>query len=88
MSSAIIAGKFKVPPIYLVIFASILQVIGFVLLSTVPASAKLVPAQYGYEVIAGFGCGINVSTLILMTPFSVQKRDNGEIPYNRVYSTG
>ena len=79
MISAIIAGKLKVPPIYIVIFASMLQVIGFVLLSTLPASSRIIAAQYGYEVIAGFGCGINISTLVLMTPFSVQKQDNGEI---------
>lgn len=88
--AAVIAGKLKVPPIYIVIFASMLQVIGFVLLSTLPASPRLVAAQYGYEVIAGFGCGINISTLVLMTPFSVQKRDNGEIslqPFNIVFLT-
>ena len=86
MLSALIAGKFKVPPLYIVIVASILQVIGFVLLSTLPASAKLIPAQYGYEIIAGFGCGINISLLVLMTPFSVEEQDNGEFFYFRVFA--
>lgn len=75
--SAVIAGKAKIPPIYLVLFASCLQVVGFALLSTIPTGTGLFRAQYGYEVIAGFGVGINISTLILMTPFSVEKRDQG-----------
>ncbi len=75
--SALIAGKRKVPPIYLVMCASVLQIIGFALLSTSAYSPKVAAAQYGYEVIAGFGCGINISILVLITPFSVEKRDQG-----------
>ncbi|KAF7914938.1 hypothetical protein BELL_0327g00030 [Botrytis elliptica] len=75
--SAILAGKVKIPPIYLVLIASCIQVIGFALLSTLPTAAAASPAQYGYQVIAGFGIGINISTLILMTPYSVaDPRDN------------
>ncbi|KAL8786452.1 MAG: hypothetical protein Q9213_002768 [Squamulea squamosa] len=65
----------KVPPIYLVIFASTIQVVGFALLSTLPTSKAIVGAQYGYEFLAGFGCGVNITLLILMTPFSVEARD-------------
>ena len=67
----------KVPPIYLVISASVIQVIGFALLSTLPASQSVSKAQYGYEFLAGFGCGTNITLLILMTPFSVEARDKG-----------
>lgn len=70
-----IAKVGKVPPIYLVVFASVIQVIGFALLSTLPTSQSIAPAQYGYEILAGFGCGINITLLILMTPFSVEERD-------------
>ena len=72
-----IAKVGKVPPIYLVILASVIQVIGFALLSTLPTSQSISPAQYGYEILAGFGCGINITLLILMTPFSVEERDKG-----------
>ena len=65
----------KIPPIYLVISASVIQVIGFALLSSLPASQSIAVAQYGYEILAGFGCGINITLLILMTPFSVEDRD-------------
>lgn len=75
--ASIVAGKAKIPPIYLVIGASSLQVIGFALLSTLPSTNRTLQAQYGYEVIAGLGCGVNISTLMLMTPFSVEKKDQG-----------
>ncbi|KAI4089058.1 MAG: hypothetical protein LQ344_005629 [Seirophora lacunosa] len=70
-----IAKTAKVPPIYLVVFASVVQVVGFALLSTLPTSDAIARAQYGYEFLAGFGCGINITLLILMTPWSVEERD-------------
>ena len=72
-----IAKAGKVAPIYMVVFASVIQVIGFALLSSLPASQSIAHAQYGYEILAGFGCGINITLLILMTPFCVEDRDKG-----------
>jgi hypothetical protein len=72
-----IAGKAKVPPLYLFIAASILQIIGFALLSTSPTDGHLNPAQYGYQVICGFAIGSVLATLTVMTPFSVETRDKG-----------
>ncbi|KNG88688.1 hypothetical protein ANOM_003111 [Aspergillus nomiae NRRL 13137] len=73
--SSVVGKAFKIPLVYLVLLASIIQVVGFALLSTLPASLTITAAQYGYQVIAGFGCGINLSLLILMTPFTVEERD-------------
>jgi hypothetical protein len=73
-----LAKAAKIPPLYWVIFASVLQVIGFSLLSTVSNSHDIPAAQYGYQVIAGFGCGINISLLLVMIPFRVQDRDKGK----------
>lgn len=78
MVSAIVPKKAQVPLIYIIMFASSLQAIGFVLLSTLPATIELVAAQTGYEIIAGFGCGINLSLLILIIPFAVVSSDKGE----------
>lgn len=78
-----IAKSLKVPLVHMILCASALQVIGFALLSTLPNGHSVIPAQYGYEFIAGFGCGINISMLVLITPFCVQERDKGthyEIP--------
>ncbi|KAK4112255.1 major facilitator superfamily MFS-1, partial [Canariomyces notabilis] len=70
-----IAKVGRVPPLYLVLAAAVVQVVGFALLSTLPDGAPVLAAQYGYEIIAGFGCGVNITLLVLMTPFCVQERD-------------
>ena len=74
-----IAKAGKVAPIFLVLVASTIQVIGFALLSTLPASSSVSATQHGYEILAGFGCGVNITLLILMTPFSVEGRDKGKM---------
>ena len=52
------------------------QLVGLVLLATMPASTGSIPAaQYGYEAIAGFGVGITFGTLVTITPGSVDMRD-------------
>lgn len=76
--SAGLAKGGKIPALYFVVLAAVLQVIGFALLSTVPESHEISAAQYGYEIIAGFGCGINISLLLVMIPFRVQERDKGK----------
>src|SRR5437660_1252776 len=71
-------GKiFSVPLVYLVLVASIIQVVGYALFTTLPTSMNIEAAQYGYQIIAGFGCGINITLLSLMTPFAVEERDQG-----------
>lgn len=75
--SAIMAKAAKLPLVYMIMFAAALQVIGFALLSTLATTKAVSPAQYGYQIIAGFGCGVNISMLVLITPFCVQERDKG-----------
>ena len=78
--SSMAAGKLRIPVVYVVLCAGVLQVIGYALLASLPASTKIVAREYGYQVIAGFGCGINISTLLLIVPFVVEGRDKGEQP--------
>ncbi|RAH48304.1 MFS general substrate transporter [Aspergillus brunneoviolaceus CBS 621.78] len=66
----------SVPLIYLVLSASLLQVVSYVLLGAMPESLSIPAAQYGYQILAGFGCGVNLTLLILMTPFIIEKRDS------------
>ncbi|KAF2649123.1 MFS general substrate transporter [Lophiostoma macrostomum CBS 122681] len=76
LSSILVGQKFRVPVIYVTLFAAVLQTTGFALLSSLPADPTRIPArEYGYQVIAGFGCGINISTLLLAAPFVVEFRD-------------
>lgn len=86
--ASIIAKAGKVPPLYLLMFAAAVQIVGFALLATLPVSQSIAVAQYGYEFIAGFGCGISIALLPLMTPFSVEARDLGKFfnAYKRYHS--
>ncbi|KID83966.1 Major facilitator superfamily domain, general substrate transporter [Metarhizium guizhouense ARSEF 977] len=71
-----LVGKYKVPPLYLIMSGSCLQILGFGLLGTLPATLEIPARIYGYELIAGWGCGINFSLLFLMVPFVIEKRDH------------
>ncbi|KAM3150211.1 hypothetical protein ABEW05_009498 [Botrytis cinerea] len=71
--STVVAGKAKVPPILFIMIGSGLQVVGFALLSTLTISEVVPVSQYGFQVIAGFGVGINLSTLLLITPYSISE---------------
>ncbi|KAI2468606.1 putative multidrug resistance protein fnx1 [Annulohypoxylon bovei var. microspora] len=73
--SPTLAGKLKVPPIYIILVGSSIQVIGFALLGTLPVSLQIPPQIYAYEVIAGLGCGLVFPLLFIMIPFVAQKRD-------------
>ncbi|KAI1412104.1 putative multidrug resistance protein fnx1 [Hypoxylon sp. FL1857] len=71
-----LAGKLKIPPLYLLIVGSCLQVIGFAVLGTLPSTLDIPPRIYGGEIIAGWGCGINFSLLFIMIPFVNEKPDH------------
>ena len=73
--AAALAGRAKVPPVHILLGGSAVQIVGFTLLSVNPTTQNLDHAQYGYEAIAGFAVGVNLACLILLTPFSVEKRD-------------
>ncbi|KAL8902863.1 MAG: hypothetical protein Q9207_004328 [Kuettlingeria erythrocarpa] len=70
-----VAGKAKVPPVYLLLAGSAVQIVGFTLLSLSSTSKSVSAAQYSYEAIAGFSIGVNLACLVLMTPFTVETRD-------------
>ena len=77
------AKRFKIPPLYLILLGCVLQIIGTALLSIATTSPGNVPAPYyAYEAISGLGTGINLASLIVMTPFTVEKRDKGHPPYS------
>lgn len=75
MITAGVAARAKIPPIYLMLVGSAVQVVGFTLLSTVPAITRISNAQYGYEAIAGFAVGSSLCCFIIMMSFAVEERD-------------
>ncbi|KAH8166270.1 hypothetical protein CIB48_g1935 [Xylaria polymorpha] len=70
-----LAGKLKIPALYIVMGGSILQVIGFSVLGTLPLTLDIPPRIYGGEFIAGIGGGINFALLFVMIPFVNETRD-------------
>lgn len=76
--ASVVAGKAKVPPVYLLILGSALQVLGFSLIGTIPSTLDIPSRIYGFQILAGWGCGINFSLLFILIPFVNEKRDNGK----------
>ncbi|KAF8243727.1 MFS general substrate transporter [Wilcoxina mikolae CBS 423.85] len=79
----------KIPPLHLIFAGGALQLVGIGLMSSIPESRRdILPAQYGYEVIMGFGFSLGLSTLLVMLPLVVEKKDTavamGEITQIRV----
>ncbi|KAI0891983.1 putative multidrug resistance protein fnx1 [Annulohypoxylon nitens] len=71
-----ISGRFKIPCVYLMLIGSIMQIIGFAFLGTLPKTLTMPTRTYGLEVLAGFGCGINFLMLLLMIPLVTAEMDN------------
>lgn len=78
LAANIIGAKGRVPPIYLLFFGALLQVLGLALLSTLPTAGVFPAEGYGYETLAGAGVGVTFGILILATPFVAEARDLGE----------
>ncbi|KAJ5626428.1 MFS general substrate transporter [Penicillium herquei] len=74
--SSVIAKSTQIPLMYLLIAGGLIQILAFALLGTLPEHHNVSARQYGYEILAGFGCGLNIPLLTLMTPFATEKRDH------------
>ncbi|KAJ3580399.1 hypothetical protein NPX13_g165 [Xylaria arbuscula] len=73
--AASVAGRLKIAPIWIIITGAALQVVGFSLLGTLPHTLDILPRTYGFEIIAGFGCGMNLALLFVIIPNVVDDRD-------------
>jgi hypothetical protein len=73
-----ISKKLRVPPLYLMICGSIVQIIGIVFASRVSPSDPAWPGLYGLEVIIGLGFGFCLGPTTLLTPYIFDKRDLGK----------
>ncbi|KAI1441286.1 putative multidrug resistance protein fnx1 [Annulohypoxylon stygium] len=71
-----ISGRFKIPCVYLMLIGSIMQIIDFAFLGTLPKTLTIPTRTYGLEVLAGFGCGINFLMVLLMIPLVTAEMDN------------
>lgn len=77
--SAFLTGKAKIAPFYIILVACVLQVVGLGLTCSLPTETTSVPiAQYGYEVIMGFGFGLGLTTLLTFARAVVPEANLGK----------
>lgn len=74
---AVISGKCKLPPIYLLMVSSVIQVIALTWLAHINPSRIHWSGQYGFQAMAGIGLGLGIGAQVLLTPFVIEKRDLG-----------
>ena len=67
------ASKFQIPPIYTLAVACALQIIGTALFSTIGVDVP--PKTYGFETILGIGIGLNVGSVVILTPNIIKGKD-------------
>lgn len=75
--SGVLMGKGRLRPCWVLVMGTCLEIVGIVLLSRIDTSASIDKAQYGYQVLAGFGNGFVSGALFLLVPYAMEKRDLG-----------
>lgn len=76
--TTVLTERLRVPFVYTLLLGTLLQTVGFALLSTVPNTIQVWGGQYAYSVIAGLGTGATIGTLYSMAPVVVDKKDQCE----------
>ncbi|KAI1775503.1 hypothetical protein F4818DRAFT_51465 [Hypoxylon cercidicola] len=72
-----VAGRYKVPPFYTLLFGASMQLLGIRLASSIRFTSG--NAMTGYEVLMGFGFGMGLVSLLIYTPMVVNRADMGKI---------
>ncbi|KAA6409872.1 MAG: hypothetical protein FRX48_06485 [Lasallia pustulata] len=64
--ASVFASKLKVPIILLFALGCVLQTVGTALMSTLPVDTS--PRTHGFEVTLGVGLGLNIGSVVIITP--------------------
>ncbi|KIA75759.1 hypothetical protein HK57_00439 [Aspergillus ustus] len=72
---SLLAGKSRLPFVYIITIGAILQAAGSFLLSSVPTSLHVWEGQYGYMVLTGVGVGMSMTSFYIAVPIVVRKED-------------
>jgi hypothetical protein len=72
-------GKPRIPPCWIMLAGSLMEILGIALLSQIDTSSHISASQYAFQIIAGTGTGFVNSGLILLVPYAMDKRDLGEL---------
>ena len=79
--TGLLTDKVKIPPLVVIIAGAALQIVGVALLYASPINTHTPASSYGYEVVAGFGAGLTLTTLLLLAPLMVERTDIGKRQY-------
>ncbi|MCJ1333216.1 hypothetical protein MMC10_009910 [Thelotrema lepadinum] len=74
IATRVLTAKKRLPPIYVLVVSTALQIMGIGLLYSVVGSPSTPPSMYGYEVLAGLGVGLSLTTLLNVARFVVERR--------------
>ncbi|KAI9691981.1 MAG: hypothetical protein M1820_009633 [Bogoriella megaspora] len=87
----VIAGKFKLAPIWLIFFGTVLESLGVGLLANLPTTGNSPGIIYFYEIMAGMGIGFIWGMIIVIPPFLVKSQDKdvagGAIFQTRIFAS-
>jgi uncharacterized membrane protein len=61
---------------YFLVFSNILQILGTGLLSALPATEDIIASQYGIQIFLGFGFGMDLVSLIIVSRVEVDLEDH------------
>ncbi|KAM7191826.1 Major facilitator superfamily domain containing protein [Rhypophila sp. PSN 637] len=75
IGASFLGSKVKVPAIHLVMFGTVLQIVGCALLGTQSTMVEISATVYGSQVVAGMGCGMTYQMFYLLIPFTVAESD-------------
>lgn len=82
--SGFLTSNLRIPPFYLVLAASVLQLIGVGLSCSYPSDqTEVPPSQYGFEVIMGIGFGLGLTTILTFARAVVEEKHMGKFSMNR-----
>lgn len=73
----VIAAKTRIPPVYILLTGSIIQLLGLALFSTLSNSLTIPSVMYASEVLSGWGIGIVTGLLLVIPPLVVEPQDLG-----------
>lgn len=68
-------GKYRIPPSFIILKGSIMQLVGAALFSRIPSDLYFHPKHYRYQVMLGVGVGFVMCGLILLVPCVMEQRD-------------
>lgn len=71
----IIAGKSRIPPIFLLLVGVVCQVIGVCLLSSITTTTTVPSAIYAYQILTGLGIGIMFGLCLVLPPAVIDNKD-------------